>query len=202
MRIISGKHKGRRISPPKNLPVRPTTDMSKEALFNVLNNHFNFDGLKVLDLFSGTGNISFEFASRGSSPITSIDGDFGCIKFIKQTAAEFDFNIAATKSDVFKYLENCKTTYDIIFADPPYGLDQATFEKIALTIFEKGLLNDDGMMIIEHSKYTKLDHLSNFSFQKSYGGSFFSFFEFNSTDDDEELTAESTPLRIIEDDED
>ncbi|MBS7254897.1 RsmD family RNA methyltransferase [Flavobacterium branchiicola] len=187
MRIISGKHKGRRIFPPKNLPVRPTTDMSKEALFNVLNNHFSFDSLKVLDLFSGTGNISFEFASRGSAPITSVDGDFGCVKFIKQVSSEYDFDIAATKSDVFKFLENCKTTYDIIFADPPYGLDQATFEKIVLTVFERDLLEDDGMMIIEHSKYTKLDHLSNFSFQKSYGGSYFSFFELNSTDDDEEL---------------
>lgn len=187
MRIISGKYKGRRINPPKNLPVRPTTDMSKEALFNVLNNHFNFDSLKVLDLFSGTGNISFEFASRGSAPITSVDGDFGCVKFIKQVSSEFDFDIAATKSDVFKFLDNAKTTYDIIFADPPYGLDQATFEKIVLTVFEKDLLEEDGMMIIEHSKYTKLDHMSNFSFQKSYGGSFFSFFELNSTDDDEEL---------------
>jgi len=187
MRIISGKYKGRRIFPPKNLPVRPTTDMSKEALFNVLNNHFNFDSLKVLDLFSGTGNISYEFASRGSAPITSVDGDFGCVKFIKQVSSEYDFDIAATKSDVFKFLENAKTTYDIIFADPPYGLDQATFEKIVLTVFERDLLEEDGMMIIEHSKYTKLDHMINFSFQKSYGGSFFSFFELNSTDDDEEL---------------
>ena len=187
MRIISGKYKGRRIQPPKNLPVRPTTDMSKEALFNVLNNHFNFEGLKVLDLFSGTGNISYEIASRGSYPITSVDGDFGCVKFIKQVAAEYDFTIAATKSDVFKFLENCKTTYDIIFADPPYGLDQATFEKVVLLVFEKNLLNEDGMMIIEHSKYTKMEHLDNFSFQKSYGGSFFSFFEFNNTDDEEEL---------------
>ncbi|WP_300977637.1 RsmD family RNA methyltransferase [Flavobacterium sp.] len=187
MRIISGKYKGRRIQPPKNLPVRPTTDMSKEALFNVLNNHFNFEGLKVLDLFSGTGNISYEFASRGSYPITSVDGDFGCVKFIKQIAAEYDFTIAATKSDVFKFLENCKTTYDIIFADPPYGLDQATFEKVVLLVFEKNLLNEEGMMIIEHSKYTKMDHLDNFSFQKSYGGSFFSFFEFNNTDEEEEL---------------
>ena len=187
MRIISGKYKGRRIQPPKNLPVRPTTDMSKEALFNVLNNHFSFEGLKVLDLFSGTGNISYEFASRGSYPITSVDGDFGCVKFIKQIAAEYDFTIAATKSDVFKFLENCKTTYDIIFADPPYGLDQATFEKVVLLVFEKNLLNEEGMMIIEHSKYTKMDHLDNFSFQKSYGGSFFSFFEFNNTDENEEL---------------
>ncbi|WP_264554234.1 RsmD family RNA methyltransferase [Flavobacterium sp. N2038] len=199
MRIISGKHKGRRIFPPKNLPVRPTTDMSKEALFNVLNNHFSFDSLKVLDLFSGTGNISFEFASRGSAPITSVDGDFGCVKFIKQVSSEYDFDIAATKSDVFKFLENCKTTYDIIFADPPYGLDQATFEKIVLTVFERDLLEDDGMMIIEHSKYTKLDHLSNFSFQKSYGGSYFTFFELNSTDDDEELPHDISKKETEED---
>jgi 16S rRNA (guanine966-N2)-methyltransferase len=185
VRIISGKYKGRRIFPPKGLPVRPTTDMSKEALFNVLNNHFSFEGLKVLDLFAGTGNISFEFASRGSTPITSVDADFGCVKFIKQVAAEYDFNIAATKSDVFTFLERNKATYDIIFADPPYGLDQKTFEKVVLTVFEKNILQDDGMMIIEHSKYTKLDHLIHFSFKKSYGGSIFSFFEMEkSTEND------------------
>nr|WP_315199988.1 RsmD family RNA methyltransferase [uncultured Flavobacterium sp.] len=198
MRIISGKYKGRRIFPPKGLPVRPTTDMSKEALFNVLNNHFSFEGLKVLDLFAGTGNISYEFASRGSSPITSVDGDFGCVKFIKQVATEYDFNIAATKSDVFAFLEKCKTSYDIIFADPPYGLDQKIFEKVVLLVFEKGLLNEDGMMIIEHSKYTKLDHMINFSFQKSYGGSIFSFFELDSSEE-EEMDDESTRKDTEED---
>jgi 16S rRNA (guanine966-N2)-methyltransferase len=182
MRIISGKYKGRRISPPKGLPVRPTTDMSKEALFNVINNHFSFESLKILDLFAGTGNISYEFASRGSAPITSVDGDFGCVKFIKQVAAEYDFNIAATKSDVFKFLERNNASFDIIFADPPYALDQKIFEKIVLLIFEKNTLNDDGMMIIEHSKYTKLDHMDNFSFKKTYGGSIFSFFELSSGD--------------------
>ena len=182
MRIISGKYKGRRISPPRNLPVRPTTDMSKEALFNVLNNHYNFSELKVLDLFAGTGNISFEFASRGSDNITSVDQDFGCVKFIKQIASEYDFNIAAIKSDVFKYLERCNTSYDMIFADPPYGLDQATFEKVVIAIFEKQLLNQEGMMVIEHSKYTKLDHLPNFSFKKSYGGSIFTFFEIGNSE--------------------
>lgn len=189
MRIISGKYKGRRISPPKGLPVRPTTDMSKEALFNVLNNHFNFEGLKVLDLFAGTGNISYEFASRGSTPITSVDGDFGCVKFIKQTATEYDFNIAATKSDVFKFLEKNNASFDIVFADPPYALDQATFEKIVLLVFERNTLNEDGMMVIEHSKYTKLDHMIHFSFKKSYGGSIFSFFELpsNSEELDPEL---------------
>ncbi|MGQ7947664.1 RsmD family RNA methyltransferase [Flavobacterium sp. WC2509] len=198
MRIISGKYKGRRIFPPKGLPVRPTTDMSKEALFNVLNNHFSFEGLKVLDLFAGTGNISYEFASRGSSPITSVDGDFGCVKFIKQVAAEYDFNIAATKSDVFAFLEKNKTSYDIIFADPPYGLDQKIFEKIVLLVFEKGLLNEEGMMVIEHSKYTKLDHMINFSFQKSYGGSIFSFFELDSTEE-EEIDDESNTKETEED---
>ena len=191
MRIISGKYKGRRIFPPKGLPVRPTTDLSKEALFNVLNNHFNFEGLKILDLFAGTGNISFEFASRGSTPITSVDADFGCVKFIKQVAAEYDFNIAASKSDVFQFLERNKASFDIIFADPPYNLDQKTFEKVCQTVFENNSLNEDGMMIIEHSKYTKLDHLNHFSFKKSYGGSIFSFFEIGKSDtpeiDDEDL---------------
>jgi len=185
MRIISGKYKGRRISPPKGLPVRPTTDMSKEALFNVLNNYFNFSGLKVLDLFAGTGNISYEFASRGSENITSVDGDFGCVKFIKQTADEFDFNIAGIKSDVFKFIEKNKSSYDIIFADPPYNLDQATFEKLVELIFANELLQEDGMMVIEHSKYTKLDHMINFSFKKSYGGSIFSFFEINGESEEE-----------------
>lgn len=159
--------------------------MSKEALFNVLNNHFNFSELKVLDLFAGTGNISFEFASRGSDNITAVDADFGCIKFIKQTAAEFDFNLAAIKSDVLKFLEKNNTTYDIIFADPPYGMDQAAFEKIITTIFDRELLQEDGMMVIEHSKYTKMEHLINFSFQKNYGGSFFSFFEMDSNEEQE-----------------
>ena len=184
MRIISGKYKGRRLSPPKNLPVRPTTDMSKEALFNVLNNHFNFSGLKVLDLFAGTGNISYEFASRGCDNITAVDGDFGCIKFIKQTANEFDFTITAIKSDVMKFLEKNTSSYDIIFADPPYGFDQETFENIVKIVFERELLQEDGMMVIEHSKYTKMTELDNFSFQKGYGGSFFSFFELNQNEEE------------------
>ncbi|HLA54953.1 MAG TPA: RsmD family RNA methyltransferase [Flavobacterium sp.] len=177
MRIISGKFKGRRINPPKNLPVRPTTDMSKESLFNVLNNHFNFSTLKVLDLFAGTGNISFEFGSRGSDNITCVDGDFGCIKFIRQTAVEFDFNIAAIKSDVFSYLEKANGPFDVIFADPPYNLEQEKMEKMVLKVFEKNLLHEEGMMVIEHSKHTKLSHLPHFSFQKNYGGSVFSFYE-------------------------
>jgi 16S rRNA (guanine966-N2)-methyltransferase len=180
VRIISGKYKGRRISPPKNLPVRPTTDMSKESLFNILNNHFNFDDLKVLDLFAGTGNISYEFGSRGSNNITAVDDDFGCIKFIKQTAGEFDFDIAAIKSNVFSFLEKNKSVYDLIFADPPYHMEQKKFEKLVETVFANELLDPDGMMIIEHSKYTKLEHMPHYSFQKNYGGSTFTFFEIGS----------------------
>lgn len=192
MRIISGKFKGRRISPPKNLPVRPTTDMCKEALFNILNNNFNFSELRVLDLFAGTGSISYEFASRGCKPITSVDGDMGCVNFIKKTTKEFDFDITAIKSDVFAFLEKNKASYDIIFADPPYGIDLKDFEKIILLVFEKELLEDDGMMIIEHSKHTKLDHMENFSYSKPYGGSVFSFFELEH--DDEEITGEDDEM--------
>lgn len=189
MRIISGKYKGRRINPPKNLPVRPTTDMSKESLFNILNNYFNFSELRVLDLFAGTGNISYEFASRGSNPITSVDGDYGCVTFIKKTAKEFDFDITAIKSDVFKFLEKSKASFDIIFADPPYGMEQKDFEKIVSLVFENELLEEDGMMIIEHSKHTPIDHMINFSFSKNYGGSVFSFFEFEN-DTEEDVTDE------------
>lgn len=192
MRIISGKYKGRRISPPKNLPVRPTTDMSKEALFNILNNHFNFSELKVLDLFAGTGNISYEFASRGCEPITSVDGDMGCVNFIKKTAQEFDFDITAIKSDVFKFLEKSKASYDIIFADPPYGMEQKEFEKIIQLVFENELLEEDGMMVIEHSKHTKLNHMENFSFDRNYGGSVFTFFEFEQNEEEMEDEEDET----------
>lgn len=183
MRIISGKHKGRRIQAPKKLPVRPTTDMAKEALFNVLNNNFNFSGLRILELFAGTGNISYEFASRGSQPITSVDGDFGCVSFIKKTATEFDFDITAIKSDAFAYLERCKNTYDIIFADPPYDIGQPNFEKVITLVFENEILDSDGMLIIEHSKDNSLEHMINFSFAKRYGGTVFSFFELESEDE-------------------
>lgn len=186
MRIISGKYKGRRIMPPKNLPVRPTTDMSKEALFNILNNHFNFSELKILELFAGTGSISYEFASRGSAPIVCVDADMGCINFIKKTAKEFEFDITALKSDVFKFLEKHTGNYDIIFADPPYGMEQKEFEKIVELIFENELLDEEGMLVVEHSKYTKLENMANFSFQKSYGGSVFSFFEFETEEEEDE----------------
>ncbi|WP_133549979.1 RsmD family RNA methyltransferase [Salegentibacter sp. 24] len=177
MRIISGTHKGKRLMAPKKLPVRPTTDMSKEALFNILNNNFQFSQLSVLDLFSGTGNIAYEFASRGSKEVTVVDINFDCVKFIKKTALELDLNISTIKSDVFKFLEKAYVKADIIFADPPYDLDKEKFIRIPELIFEKNLLNPNGQLIIEHSKHTDLSDISNFIEGRRYGGSVFSFFE-------------------------
>ncbi|SNR50747.1 16S rRNA (guanine(966)-N(2))-methyltransferase RsmD [Lutibacter agarilyticus] len=177
MRIISGKHKSKRLLAPKNLPVRPTTDMAKEALFNIINNLYYFHELNVLDLFSGTGNISYEFGSRGTENITAIDAHFGCIKYINTTSKELDLNIQAYKSDVYKFLEKCNTKFDVIFADPPYDFDVAKFEKIVALVFEKNLLNEGGVLIIEHSKHTNFIDNSQLSYQKKYGGNMFSFFE-------------------------
>ena len=176
MRIISGKHKSRRINAPKNLPTRPTTDIAKEALFNILNNQYYFNDLSVLDLFAGIGSISMEFASRGTQNIVSVDKHFGCVKFISSISDELDLNITTIKSDVFKFLEKNTITADIIFADPPYSFDEAQFKAISTLVFDRNMLNEDGMLIIEHSKQTDLSGLSNFSYVKKYGGSVFSFF--------------------------
>lgn len=177
MRIISGQYKGKRITAPSKLPVRPTTDMAKEALFNILNNQFFLQDLSVLDLFSGTGNISYEFASRGCSSITAVDGNYDCMKFIKKTSTELGFPITVIKSDVFKYLEHTALTSDIIFADPPYDMDLAQFEKIIELVSQKDLLKENGRLIVEHSKHTDLSHVKNFLEQRRYGSSVFSFFE-------------------------
>lgn len=177
MRIISGKNKGKRLIAPKKLPVRPTTDMAKEALFNILNNSFNMNGLQILDLFSGTGNIAYEFASRGASAITAVDENFDCVKFIKKTSAELDMNIQVVKSDVYKYLEKAPITADIIFADPPYDFEPEAFKKIVHLIFDKGLLREGGFLILEHSKHTKLSDLEHFKESRKYGSSVFSFFQ-------------------------
>ena len=184
MRIISGQFKGRRITAPKKLPVRPTTDMAKEALFNILNNTYYFDEISVLDLFSGTGSISYEFASRGTETITAVDEDFGCIKFINKTAEEFEMSIQTFKSDVFKFLETTKMQATVIFADPPYAFSLDQFSRIPALIFENQILQNDGVLIVEHAKQTDLSDLPNFSYAKNYGGSVFSFFEV--TSDEEE----------------
>ena len=177
MRIISGIHKGRRIQAPKNLPVRPTTDMAKEALFNIINNQYYFDEISVLDLFAGIGSISYEFASRGTEKIVCIDQEFACIKFIEKTALEFDMPIQIIKSDVFKFLDRCNQQYTIIFADPPYALAEEMFADIPKLIFQKTLLEEDGLLIIEHSKHTDLSRLEHYEYSKTYGGNKFSFFK-------------------------
>jgi len=177
MRIISGHFKSRRITAPKNLPVRPTTDMAKESLFNILNNLFYFEDISVLDLFAGTGNISYEFASRGSKQITCVDQDFGCVKFINETAEKFEMPIQTIKSDVFKFLEKTTLGAHVIFADPPYSFSDEQFAKIAELVFQNNVLVNDGVLIIEHSKHTDLSSLNYYSYSKSYGGNMFSFFK-------------------------
>lgn len=177
MRIISGIHKSKRIQAPKNLPVRPTTDMAKEALFNILNNLYYFNELAVLDLFSGTGNISYEFGSRGTENITAVDAHSGCIQFINTTAKMLDLSIITIKSDVFKYLEKANAKFDIIFADAPYEFELKLFEKIVALVFENNLLNEEGVLVIEHSKQTDFKNHTRLSYQKKYGGNMFSFFE-------------------------
>lgn len=179
MRIISGKNKGLRLTAPKKLPVRPTTDMAKEALFNILNNLYYFDSITVIDLFSGTGNISYEFASRGTTNITSVDAHYGCIKFINEISNKLDFSIQTIKSDVYKFLEKSKLKGDVIFADPPYNFDTEKFIKIIDLVFSKDKLNEEGVLIIEHSKLTNLSDHNFFSYSKKYGGNMFSFFERN-----------------------
>lgn len=176
MRIVSGIHKGRRITAPKNLPVRPTTDFAKEALFNILNNYYHFSALEVIDLFSGTGNISYEFASRGAQKVTSVDADAGCIRFISKTATELEMPIFPIKSDVLKYLASMGQKAHIIFADPPYNFDITVIQEIVNLSFTNNLLHEGGMLIIEHSKKLDLKELQHFSNSRKYGNSMFSFF--------------------------
>lgn len=177
MRIISGKFKGKRLIAPKTLPVRPTTDMAKEALFNILNFQIDFQEIKLLDLFAGTGNISYEFISRGTTQITAVDLHYGCVKFINKTANELEAEINTVKSDVFKYLDKVKTKSDLIFADPPYDFSTEDFQKIPQLVFENNLLEEEGLLIVEHSKHTDLSKTANFSESRRYGNSVFSFFK-------------------------
>ncbi|MDT7827297.1 RsmD family RNA methyltransferase [Pricia sp. S334] len=176
MRIISGTYKGKRIVAPKKLPVRPTTDMAKEALFNILNNRYYFSDIAVLDLFAGTGNISYEFASRGTDRITAVDVDSACIRFIDSISEEMDLDISALKSDVFDYLAKTGARVDIIFADPFYEMSQTDFQKLVSLTFDRNLLLQDGTLIIEHSSRMDLSELHNFTEKRKYGGTAFSFF--------------------------
>ncbi|TPN89284.1 RsmD family RNA methyltransferase [Aquimarina algicola] len=178
MRIISGKYKGKRLIAPKKLPVRPTTDMAKEGLFNILRNKYIFSNISVLDLFAGTGNISFEFASRGVDNLTAVDSHYACLGYIKSVAKELDFEIETIKSDVYSYLEKVKKKSDIIFADPPYNFEIEQFSKIVTLVIDNQLLNNDGLLIIEHSKHTNLEQVPFFDNSRKYGGSVFSFFKY------------------------
>ncbi len=175
MRIIGGRLKGIRLNPPSGLPARPTTDTAKEALFNILYNQFDFESICVLDLFSGTGNISVEFASRGACEVSSVDRHTGCCNYLKDLAKQYQLdNIRTYKADVFKFLDSERRKYDIIFADPPYDLSQMNI--IAPMVFSRGLLSPGGCLVIEHPSLKKLDNDPHFVEQRKYGSSAFSFF--------------------------
>lgn len=176
MRIISGKYKKKKINPPNNLVARPTTDMAKEALFNVLQHQYDFEQAKVLDLFSGTGSISYEFASRGTQNITLVESNTKCFRFIKKTIEELNFNaIRPIYANAMTYIkEHLCLNYDIIFADPPYSMPH--IEDIPIHIFENKLINTEGVAIIEHSNKTDLSKLPYYSFTKQYSAVHFSFF--------------------------
>ena len=177
MRIVSGKFKGRRFSPPKNLKARPTTDIAKESLFNILNNTIDFEEISVLDMFAGTGSISFEFASRGCRNITSIEINPVNFAFMQKIIKELEIAgvLHALKYDSFKFAENTKTKFDLIFADPPY--DHKELEQIPDLIFEKELLNPDGLLILEHSKEKDFKNHPRFFENRKYGHVNFSFFK-------------------------
>lgn len=176
MRIIGGTLKGLRLNPPKNLPVRPTTDLAKEALFNILLNQIEFDDITVLDLFCGTGNITYEFASRGAKQVIGVDRSIHCINYIKDTAHQHGLNNVKTfKADIFKYLQIETEQYDLIFADPPY--DMNLIPEIPKIIFDKNLLTTDGLLIVEHQSMQNLTNHPAYIEQRKYGHSSFSFFK-------------------------
>lgn len=175
MRIIGGKLKGLRLNPPKNLPVRPTTDLAKEALFNILNNQIELEGIRVADLFSGTGNMCFEFASRGAASVTAVERHAGAVRAIAETAGKLDLPmISAVKSDVFAWLKHAHEGYDLIFADPPYDLDR--IPEIPELVFHQKILGENGMLIIEHQAMQNLSAHPRFIEKRKYGHSAFSFF--------------------------
>ncbi|MBR2007092.1 MAG: RsmD family RNA methyltransferase [Alistipes sp.] len=176
MRIISGSCGGRTINPPKNLRARPTTDFAKENLFNVLGNVVDFEGIDVLDLFAGTGSISYEFASRGASSVTSVEINAVHYNFIRTTAKTYGLtNIHPVKANVFLYLKSCAKKYDVIFSDAPYDLEGS--EAVVDMVLEKGLLKEGGIFIFEHSKDKDFSSHPRFSRLRSYGSVQFSIFE-------------------------
>ncbi len=174
MRIISGSHRGRQIFPDKNFSARPTTDFAKENLFNILTNYIDFEEIRVLDLFSGTGSISYEFASRGAQEIISVEANYKHYAFILKTAKELGFkNMKIYKTDVFIACKKLKgQKFDIIFADPPYNLDK--IQEIPATIFDNDLLGENGIAIIEHPERIQFSTHPRFSEHRQYGSVNFS----------------------------
>lgn len=177
MRIISGRHRGKRIIAPKKLPVRPTTDRVKESLFNILNNHFDLESVRVLDLYAGTGNISYEFASRGAASILSVDVHGPCVQFIAKTAQALDAPIQPIRQAVMPFLKRNSECFDIIFADPPYNIAAEELDAMIALILTNNMLNKGGWLVIEHSKHIRLEEVAGFREQRRYGGSVLSIFE-------------------------
>ena len=176
MRIISGKFKGRRLQVPTNITARPTTDFAKEGLFNLLNNRIDFEVIDVLDLFAGTGSIGFEFISRDCKSLISIEQNERHSAFIRKVCSELKIdNLSLIKTDVFKFIETCHSQFDMIFADPPYELQQLA--QIPDLIFAKKLLKEDGLFVLEHSSKNNFDQHPHFVEHRNYGNVNFSFFE-------------------------
>ena len=177
MRIIGGELGGRRFSPPARMPyTRPTTDIAKEGLFNILQNHLEFQGLKTLDLFGGTGSISYELASRGTKDLTIVEKDNQMYSFIKKTAETLGLtNLKIVKSDVFRFLEQCTETFDLIFAGPPYALQN--IDDLPRLVFEKGLLRSEGWFVLEHTPRNNYTAFPFFRSSRNYGTTVFSIFE-------------------------
>lgn len=178
MRIISGSLRGRKILAPKNLPVRPTTDFAKEALFNILRNQVDIEESDILDLFAGTGNISLEFISRGAKTCMSVEQDTGCIKFIQKISKEYKLNNhRIIRDDVFKFIKKGFGHYDLIFADPPYHMDRLA--ELPDLIFKKGILNENGLLVLEHGKENSFEEHPNLLFTRNYGNVNFTLFSLN-----------------------
>ncbi len=176
MRIISGNFRHRVIVPPSNFKARPTTDLAKESLFNILENVIDIEEVKVLDLFGGTGGISYEFASRGCRDITCVELNYNHYSFIKKTAHDLQFDaMRVVRADVLKFIPSCAETYDVIFADPPYDLPQ--LPQIPKMVLDKGLLRPDGIFVMEHSEANSFEDLPQFFQHKHYGAVNFSFFK-------------------------
>lgn len=178
MRIISGKYRGKQLFPGKKFSARPTTDFAKESLFNILENNFEIGNLSVLDLFAGSGSIGFEFASRGSHMIDSVEVNQAHYQFIYKTVKELGFNqMNVHRADAFNFIKKCNARYDIIFADPPYDLDGIT--ELPDLIFGKNILNPGGWFILEHSGGHDFRNNKLFLNLRKYGSVHFSIFELN-----------------------